>query len=318
MARRHIQINSKAELLLPPMGLPAASSSLDFAGGVRGRVGVSFEPDVKAFFDSFDAPKAAERMPVRNTQRLRAAAPICNAPPPGITGQDELQWRRVLVEDSRTAADLVGLPIDRESYRQLPKARVNVVLRPGYRERGQAAMTKASELQRSDEASRVAARHLRAERTRRRQRAIVNASRQAALQLPVQRAAALEAERERGMHDFQLQSEAAQQGAEDVAQQLPAFEGTTPGLPPATPGPPTIKGSDASMASQGMQPRKGEKRGGTHSAAGWSERMEMPDQLEMTVEVAPTAQRVEFSLGIGKAKGPRRKKDGTGTLPPLH
>jgi len=271
-------------------------------------------------------------------QRLRPAPPLSKAPPMGLIGADGLAFHRSLVEDSRTSRDLVGVPAERESYRKIPKQRMSMVLRPGYRERGQAAVSRAEEQGRLEEQVHAAVRQARTEHTRNRYRAVAESNRAISLDLPVQRRAAYEAAMAQRAQELEVAYEWARQGMEDVA--------TLPGLPPATPGPPAKAATKAATVAAAYAPTdtsididgrgrrsKGKSKSASKGAQPSRTRtLKLEDDAhhdEKAIDAAPqpdaavearylprleftaTAHRVEFVLG-----GSQRPAEG-GTLPPL-
>ena len=217
--------------------VPKATKSLDFSAGVRARVGQSSaNPDVMAFFE-FIQGKAPEpealplTEPGARAQRLKMAPPIRPEMyyPGTFQGPEVLSYAQGLIEQTRKPGAMVGLPVEREAYRQIPKQRMSLVVRPGFRERGQAAMASAEKQEQLYEKAMNEARHARMENTRRRLRAVADQNRAIPVTQPVlQRAARKHAVAEY-MHQLEAEREWTLQGVADV-------EGL-PGLPPATPGP---------------------------------------------------------------------------------
>jgi len=216
--------------------VPKATKSLDFSAGVRGRVGQSSaNPDVMAFFESIQgkAPEP-EALPLTEpgarAQRLKLAPPIRPETyyPGTFQGPEVLSYAQGLIEQTRKPGAMVGLPVEREAYRQIPKQRMSLVVRPGFRERGQAAMASAEEEEQVYEKAMNEARHARMENTRRRLREVAGQNRATPVTQPVlQRAAHKHAVAEY-MHQLEAEREWTLQGVADV-ERLPS--------PPATPGP---------------------------------------------------------------------------------
>lgn len=216
--------------------VPKATKSLDFSAGVRARVGQSSaNPDVMAFFESIQgkAPEP-EALPLTEpgarAQRLKLAPPIRPEMyyPGTFQGPEVLSYAQGLIEQTRKPGAMVGLPVEREAYRHIPKQRMPLVVRPGFRERGQAAMASAKEEEQLYEKAMNEARHARMEGTRRRLREVAGQNRATPVTQPVlQRAAHKHAVAEY-MHQLEAEREWTLQGVADV-ERLPS--------PPATPGP---------------------------------------------------------------------------------
>ena len=173
--------------------VPKATKSLDFSAGVRARIGQSSaNPDVMAFFESIQgkAPEP-EALPLTEpgarAQRLKLAPPIRPETyyPGTFQGPEVLSYAQGLIEQTRKPGAMVGLPVEREAYRQIPKQRMSLVVRPGFRERGQAAMASAEEEEQVYEKAMNEARHARMENTRRRLREVAGQNRATPVAQPV-------------------------------------------------------------------------------------------------------------------------------------
>jgi len=334
---RAVQIDSQPDLSqYEKPYLKKATTNLSFeGGGVRGRVGNTAHPDVKNFFEGIQGPPVEpDKLPVMGPrgQVLVVAPPLSALPPMGQIGADGLAYARALKADSRTAADLVGMPLDREAYRALPKQRLGIVVRPGYREKAKAAMSRAEQQARAEEQARAAATFARAERTRRRTRAVADAHRAQTLEQPVQRRAAYEATMEVVEAEWAVARGWSEQGASDVA--------TLPGLPPATPGPPAKKKSPAAAPTAGASgrrrtgaagtggirtrtfaPRTDEGASGGAAASGSVSATAVAEvAIVPSVQMEQSVHRVEFALGGGgggSAARPPPPRQASTSSPPL-
>jgi hypothetical protein len=219
---RHVKLMADAqpELRLPP----PVEAQLEFTGAVRGRAGSSSVPSVQAFFDALQPPLREPALPKigASSQRLRNAPPIDERPPMGVV---DVGFVRRQVETSRTALDMVGVPIGRDALRKTPKARMPIVVHQKYRDRGKAALMRTGELMRQDEQALLAARRARAERTRLRLRAVQEANRRFTAHLPVQVAAARAPQAELLAYQSAAAERTRQFGAEEVTTLIETFEG---------------------------------------------------------------------------------------------
>ena len=242
---RLVQLRSQPEILtyLPK----PTEKNLEFQGGVRGRVGASSLPEVKDFFDQLTEPVPVPMLPTlpKHSQRLRIATPLDQRMP---MNRIDTSFARAQRERTRTAADMIGLSIDREALRRTAANRVALAVRPGFRERGQAAMKHAGDLDQLDSIARARYRAARTEQTRIRHRAVQEAHREETLRQPVVRTVAHDTRLEAVAHEATILGQWASEGARDVILQLRAFEGANDSGPPVTPGPMRTRQGTADVA----------------------------------------------------------------------
>jgi len=268
---RLVQIKSHQELLTTR---PPPTDVLDFSSACTGRGGASAAlPDVKSFFSALDPDLPSEpivTLPrLKNTQRRRPAPD-----PDRPMGMADGGFMRQQIAHTRTAADMVGVSIEREGLRRIPRERVKMVIRPGFRERGQANLARAAELTRLEEEAWARMRLARADRMRNQMRKTCNAHRQQTLQLPVQQDAMRQSTEAKHAQATALAHEAARLGAELVAHEIPSFEGQHAAAgPPLTPGPPVtrpaaMRGAAASGGEPNVWQRDSEPDDGRQLKAG--------------------------------------------------
>lgn len=143
------------ELNFDGSAVPEAAKDAPLVVGVR----CSADTKVQGFFDALlGKPPGPEQPPMRGTgpsQKLKTAMPPELRPEYGRStwAQDPAHMVDV-VASTRTAQDLVGVPIDREALRATPKNRLDLVCRPGFEERAKAAVARAERLDRRDERQR--------------------------------------------------------------------------------------------------------------------------------------------------------------------
>lgn len=246
-----VLLNTRAELVsTPPLPkLPPVAKKLDFSCA-SSRAGSTSLADVEAFFTALEPGPPSLTLPKvearKLTQRLRRAQPLSKALPMGKLDQGFVHQQ---VMHTRNSSDMVGVPINREALRQTPRARVEMVLRPGFRERGQAAVALAEDRQRRHEEAVYRARAAVAEQTRAHLREAYDAHRKQTMGQPV----LVAAKRQWDEHERFTSLQEAQHGAAEVANLITNFEGMHGGAPPPTPAPPTSKhmkvdGSESSGA----------------------------------------------------------------------
>jgi hypothetical protein len=153
-----------------------SNEPLSTFGAVHSRIGSSSLPEVQTFFDQrlFGSTVEPASLPASaqmgtRVQRLKGAQP-CERRRPIEVPTDDPATQAAKIASTRTAAQMVGVSIEREALRQTPLERTKHVLRPGYRERGVAQEALLHALREDDERQRLAFRAERAEATRRRRR----------------------------------------------------------------------------------------------------------------------------------------------------
>ena len=202
-------------------------SHLDFGHHAHAPVGITCRPEVKTFIEVIKGkPPPPRLLPVIGPrhQRLQAAVSVEQRPPMGVLSAEDRLFLHTQTVDTRTAFQRAGLPVERESYLHIPKARLELVVRPGFRERVQQRLTEARQYARLQETAFAAARQAQVERIRAETSSRAKAGRQVCVEQPVMRARERAQMRGRQARERAVRCAATRVAADDVATQLPLFE----------------------------------------------------------------------------------------------